>query len=150
MNGVDRKRCTVCGNLEGEYVTEAWEQKAGVTLRISKSTDPNVEDPRCPDEKVICEKCYRENRLKNYNVDEQFAIYTQFGIEYIRVNRHPDAEIAFRKAIGIKVTADGLAHLAYCLNALGNKEDAKRLYLMALDIDEHHFMARSNLSNLNV
>ncbi len=57
------------------------------------------------------------------------------------------AEAAIRKALKIKVAADSLASLAYCLSE-SDKVQAKNLYLLALDIEPNHFMARSNLQLL--
>jgi len=99
-------------------IKEKWTFENGPSVEVPRCLDVSIEDPRNPDGKIICENCYQENRLATYNENELLEINTQFGLEYIRAGQLEKAESAFRKAIGTKITANGLAHLAYCLNEL--------------------------------
>jgi len=141
-------KCTFCELKERNTEPEHWKTDDGQSVEIFRSQDVSVEDPWSPDEKNICESCYQQGRISRYNASDLLEIHTQFGIEYLHAGQPEKAETAFREALQIKTTADGLAHLACCLSKLDRNTEAKNLYLLALDMDKDHFIARNNLANL--
>ena len=141
-------KCTFCKREEKDTIIERWAFSDGQGVDVPRPTEVSVEDPWSPDEKIICESCYQQPGLSRYNENDLLEIHTQFGIEYLHAGQLEKAEAAFRKALQIKTTANGLANLAHCLSKLDRIAEAKNLYLLALDRDKDHFIARSNLANL--
>lgn len=141
-------KCTFCDHEEKNTISELWTLENGQGIEVPRSTEISVEDPWNPDEKTICETCYQQHSLSRYNASDLIEIHTQFGIEYLHARQPEKAEASFRQALRIKTTADGLAHLAHCMSTLDRIAEARSLYLLALDIDKDHFMARNNLANL--
>jgi len=140
--------CSFCGKQEHACNVEKWKLDDNLTVDIARTKNICVEDPHNTEKKVICEACYQADLMNGYSDAELIDIHMQFGIEYILAGRITNAESAFRKLIGIKVTSDGLAHLAYCLAAQNKTEEARNFYFHALEIDPNHAMARNNLAKL--
>ncbi|MBN8711952.1 MAG: hypothetical protein BGO12_16420 [Verrucomicrobia bacterium 61-8] len=141
-------KCTFCEREEKNTATELWATDDGQSVEVARSRDVSVEDPWNPDGKIICESCYQQGRVSRYNASDLLEIHTQFGLEYLHADQPEKAETAFREALQIKTTADGLANLACCLSKLDRNTEAKNLYLLALDMDKDHFIARNNLANI--
>lgn len=88
-------KCSRCGRAEKGVEKEKWTFKNGPSVEVPRFLEISVEDPRNPDGKIICERCYQENKLATYNENELLEINTQFGLEYIRAGQMAKAEAAF-------------------------------------------------------
>jgi tetratricopeptide (TPR) repeat protein len=140
--------CAICGKEESRRLkTESWKSDDGIVIEVPRGVEISALDPRNPDDKIICEDCYQKGLLSKYREDELHEIHTQFGLDYRMAGQMGEAELAFRRALKIKVTADSLSNLALAISG-SDREQARKLYLMALDLEPNHFMALSNLKQL--
>ena len=138
------EKCTLCGYVMPIDHSEEWNDGNGNALVLESSSFVSVIAYTSVGEIRVCENCIK-NDLPTFLTDgDKSEIYYEYGLTLIHLGRFEEAIKSLKNSIR---NADTLASMGYSYDALGDSEEAIKLYKEAISLNPEHLMANLNLNS---